>query len=677
MSSQSDDSSNPSLVKMIDDYQGDSSEIDLDQFDAISGSSDHGGVSIAGLPTDTGVGEVGVNSPAQNNGSGSFGNAWEASLFESLLLQIMKPDHLQAAFDGNVAASPFCDINDPTKSDIFSKVSPSGNSLLHVAASRGHMNIVELMTGKFPHLILEKNSKGDTALHVAVRVGKLNTVQKLVECAKQIPSTSSTNESLLKMKNNGGNTALHEALLVLVESKKGVDTLVSVARFLVTEDPEVSYHQNNASKSPLCLAVESGNKDILEYILKALPQNISVECLEGKSPVHVAIQRKKLDVLKIIKEQKEVLLDLRDEKGNTPLHCAASLGYSGGVRYLVEIKSDKALERNKEGFYPLHLACENGHVRVVQELLRKWPDPTELMGENGQSILHVAAKNGKEEVVRFLLKQDGIDNLINEKDKDGNTPFHLAALHHRSMVVASLLWDKRLNPDLLNNGDLTTYDICQANVPGKVLDQQIDENGGNLKASGNAIQKNSAIVNFNFRSKEFQKMTTLSILFMYHEFFRRWCIIRRHQHSSSITRWSGMKYRPQFRTQDLNNTINNLFVVAALLVGAAFAGSIQNPIKDERYDEYYYGMLNSYLLNTYITMNLSITAALTLCLALLLDTNLTLLLVSIAFLLLELAFAFVGCAFFAATILTILQYRLLLINYYYIYCYGVLSFVIA
>ena len=43
----------------------------------------------------------------------------------------------------------------------------------------------------------------------------------------------------MKMKNKGGNTVLHEALLLLVEPKKSVDTIVAVARYLVTEDPEL------------------------------------------------------------------------------------------------------------------------------------------------------------------------------------------------------------------------------------------------------------------------------------------------------------------------------------------------------------------------------------------------------------------------------------------------------
>ncbi|KAK1569165.1 hypothetical protein Q3G72_033336 [Acer saccharum] len=479
------------------------------------------------------------------------------------------------------------------------------------------------------------------------------------------------------MKNKGGNTVLHEALLLLVEPKKSVDTLVAVARYLATEDPEVSYHLNDITrKSPLCLAVESNNNDILDYILKALPYDDGslVECLEGESPVHVAIQRKKL-------EQKKVLLDQRDKNDNTPLHCASSLGYFEGVHYLVEINSDQAFERNKEGFYPLHLACENGHVRVVQELLRKWPDPTELMGDNDQNILHVAAKNGKEEVVRFLLKQDGLDKLINEMDENGNTPLHLAALHHHSIVVASLLLDKRSNPHLVNYHGLTAYGICQENMHGKVLDQPIDVNDGNLKASGNTDQKKSSEVKLKIRSNEFQKMITLSILYIYHDVFIRsksWCLLMYdefctkigcrtktcHRYSSSAsTRWSGMKiYGTQFRTQDLYKTLNNLFVVAALLVGVAFTGIVQMPIKDDKdgdndYNSVFdYGtVLNLYIDSIIITMNLSITAALTLCFALLLHTNLTLprILISIAFLLLELAFAFVGFAFFAATDLTV------------------------
>ncbi|KAI9170038.1 hypothetical protein LWI28_021529 [Acer negundo] len=353
----------------------------------------------------------------------------------------MKPAHFQAALDGDVNKSPFCDINDPNMSHIFYQVSPSGNSLLHAAASCGHVEIVELMARSFPLLILKKNRKGDTAVHVAVKAGKLNTVIKLVECAKQIPSTSNRNESLLRMKNKGGNTALHEALLLLVETKKSVDTLVDVARYLVTEDPEVSYHLNNITrKSPLCLAVELNNNDILEYILKALPY---------------------VDVIRLLRGTKRV--------------------------------------------YPLHLACENGHVRVVQKLLRKWPDPTELMGDNDQNILHVAAKNGKEEVVRFLLKQDGLDKLINEMDENGNTPLHLAALHHHSIVVASLLLDKRSNPHLVNHHGLTAYGICQENMYGKVLEQPIDVNDGNLKASGNTDQKKSSKVKLKIRSNEIQK----------------------------------------------------------------------------------------------------------------------------------------------------------------------------
>ena len=117
------------------------------------------------------------------------------------------------------------------------------------------------------------------------------------------------------------------------------------------------------------------------------------------------------------------------------------------------------------------------------------------------------------------------------------------------------------------------------------------------------------------------------MLYIYYEHFRRLRqIIRRHHHSS--TKMSHIKIKPPVQKQDLKNTINYLFVVAALIVGAAFSGALQIPCEsgngsssgssEEKKKE----ILRLYLLGNIITMNLSVTAAFSLFLALLIDTNL-------------------------------------------------------
>ncbi|TXG55183.1 hypothetical protein EZV62_020439 [Acer yangbiense] len=538
----------------------------------------------------------------------------------------MEPIHFEAATNGDVNKFPFCDIEREDLSEIFNKVSPSGNSLLHVASSSGHEEMTELIARNFPFLITKQNYEGNTALHLAVRAHKLNTVRILVILSKQNPNTST--DTLLTMKNDDGNTALHEAFFAIHASKKNVNTLVDLACYLVLIDPNVSCHQNNAGKSPLCMAVESGNKDILEYILNALPR----------------------DMLRIIKEEKEELLLLPDEEGNTPLHFAACMGYIKEVRYLLEIKSSNcAFERNNKGFYPLHLACGNGHIQVTKELFRKWPDPTELLCDKGQSILHVAAKSGKENVVRYLLKEKCTDKLVNKMDKNGNTPFHLAALHGHSMVVVALKRDKRSNVDILNYQGLTAYDIFKSNVFSK--DQQFDVNDRNLKASG--VKENSVEVDLknSEKPKQFQMMMTYSMLYMYLEFFPCWGITRHHHISTKISSFNRKMPIPK---QDVNNTINNLFVVAALIVGASFSGVLQVPYDGGKSTPNIDTMrLSFFLFYNITTMSLSVIAAFTLFLALSVDSNLATKLLSVAFFLLELALTFMACAFLWAMMIRI------------------------
>ncbi|KAK2651095.1 hypothetical protein Ddye_018584 [Dipteronia dyeriana] len=583
----------------------------------------------------------------------------------------MEPAHFEAAINGDVSKFPFCNIGREDLSEIFNKVTPSGDSLLHVTSSSGHEEMTQLIARNFPFLITKQNDEGNTALHLAVEAQKLNTVRAVIHISKQIPNTSTSTDTLLTMKNAEGNTALHEALFAILDaSKKNVDTLVEMACYLVLNDPNVTCHQNNAGKSPLYMAVESGNKDILEYILNSLPQGDALlQRLQGKSPVHVAIEHTNLDMLITIKEKKEDLLLLQDEEGNTPLHFAALKGYKKGVRYLLEIKRNWAFERNTNGFYPLHLACENGHVKVMKVLFRKWPDPAALFCNKGQSILHVAAKNGKDNVVRCILSEKGTDKLVNKMDKNGNTPSHLAALHGHSMIVVTLMCDKRSKTDLVNYQGLTTYDIFKSYIL-KMQDHRYDVNDRNLKAAEN-VEENSAevVLKSSEKFKRFQMMMTYSMLYIYYEHFRRRVRqIRRHHHNS--TKISHIKIKPPAPKQDLNNTINYLFVVAALVVGAAFSGALQSPSdggngsndasstapapsispKDEQNKD----LLLMFLYNNYLTMNLSVTAAFSLFLALLLDRNLKSILVSVSFLLLELALISMGTAFFAAMMLRLL-----------------------
>ncbi|KAK1568439.1 hypothetical protein Q3G72_024521 [Acer saccharum] len=567
----------------------------------------------------------------------------------------MEPAHFEAVLKGDVTCFPFCDINKQDLSEIFDKVSPLGNSLLHVASSSGQLHITKLIATNFTDLITKKNSEGDTALHFAVRAEEFGTMKELINSAKQAPSKSTAIDSLLKIQNHKGNTALHEALLVLMESKKRtstVDTLVvSMVCHLISTDPEVSYYLNNTDESPLYLAIKLGNKDILDYILRALPQTDRlIDKLKGRSPVHVAIKQKNLDILKVIKEQKEELLSLLDEEENTALHCAASIGDLEGVHYLLKIDSNgSVVKRNKEGLYPLHLACENGHVKVMKELFKKWPDATEFLCNKGRNILHFAAKSGNEIAVRCILNEKGMDKLVNKMDKDGNTPFHLAALHGHPMVVVALLWDKHLKPDLVNYRGLTAYDACKSSV--------LDENQRRIDGNLEAYEENSE------KANEFQKMMTLAILYMYHELYRRLCI-RCGRHYILSTKSSviikSIKSKGGLSKQELNNRIHYLMVVAALITGASFSGFLQMPFSGDRVNsnsaddwKKEYGFekwkLGSFMFANMLAMNLSITAALTLCLALLVDNNLAAILVWVAFVLLELALSTIGTAFWWAT----------------------------
>lgn len=161
-------------------------------------------------------------------------------------------------------------------------MSISGNSLLQ-AASFGSVDIAELVIDHFPFLLNRKNNLGDTALHVATKAKKLSVVKFLIDKSGKL-CPANDNDTLSQMKNHIGNTALHEAVKALFPD---------AVSCLFSANPRVSLNENG--ESPLHLAIETGDKEILEVLFKA--PSVYDELVGGpqeESPVYAAILKKRI-----------------------------------------------------------------------------------------------------------------------------------------------------------------------------------------------------------------------------------------------------------------------------------------------------------------------------------------------------------------------------------------------
>ncbi|KAF7848388.1 hypothetical protein BT93_L1993 [Corymbia citriodora subsp. variegata] len=221
-------------------------------------------------------------------------------------------------------------------------------------------------------------------------------------------SSGEDNNWILRRKNKHGNTALHEA--VLTRDACLVSHLLSI--YL-----EPVYWENADRKSPLYLALNTGNSNIFQILLS---YSLDPSRIEGLPPVHGAIARGQ---------------------------------YGPETEYL-------AREENMNGDLPIHVASKRGHVALINKLHGVSP----WLNGQGQTVLHVAAKYGRASTVRCILRHLDLGMLINERDDAGNTALHLAAIFSQPAALISLVWDERIDLFLLDYKGLTAFDIALDHV---------------------------------------------------------------------------------------------------------------------------------------------------------------------------------------------------------------------
>ncbi|KAI6672979.1 hypothetical protein NL676_000885 [Syzygium grande] len=194
---------------------------------------------------------------------------------------------------------------------VLGQFSPSWNTLLHVAAESD--DILRVVIDFVPdHLISWANSSGETPLHIAARAGQTGAVELLLAWA--------ADPTVL---DRSGNSPLHEAVR---------NCHYEVIRLLVSEDPNPLFHRNKESKSPWCVAIETGDLEVLKLLLEVsleilpdppVPDETVTPSSFGMPPAHVAILYRKMDMLTEMWNKMPVLL-IRGRGGHERKGCSTS-----------------------------------------------------------------------------------------------------------------------------------------------------------------------------------------------------------------------------------------------------------------------------------------------------------------------------------------------------------------
>ncbi|KAL0746388.1 hypothetical protein Bca101_028390 [Brassica carinata] len=174
--------------------------------------------------------------------------------------------------------------------------SDQGDSILHLAAGCGHVELVKIIASSWPFLLMERDSKYQLPLHVAARAGHISVVCALVQIVTFVSDKMSGEgmEGLnpYVLKNNDGDTALHLAMKC-----RSAQCILS----LVHAHPQAWFLANSKGISPLFIAIQEGLTAMVKSLLENSDNYGTDVQLEGrKDLVHVALKASNTDIIDVI-----------------------------------------------------------------------------------------------------------------------------------------------------------------------------------------------------------------------------------------------------------------------------------------------------------------------------------------------------------------------------------------
>ena len=362
-----------------------------------------------------------------------------------------------------------------------------GETLLHIYARNGYTGFVRFLINKNIPIDV-KNMASSTALHEAVRSGKVDTAILLIKSGADPNARDAS-----------GNTALH---LVMPEASRS--TLFSEL-LAAGAKPNI---KDNYGETPLHIAARIGmDENILQKLIEA-GADANERNKKGQTPLLLAIERNQIEQVKsLIKYGSDIHAEdtsgetaftraltlglpmvqtvitdgnsmYRDSNGCTPLHIAVLRKAPADIIYYLVERKSLVNTRDKAGNTALHIAAEQNY-REIGEILLAHNADIFYANVKGDSPLKLAMSlgGGREE---WMINS----HTISARDGAGNTPLHLSAEWKIIQMILYLL-DKGADINARNtNNETPLFSAVKSDSPEAI--RTLLGAGGGIKADINA-----------------------------------------------------------------------------------------------------------------------------------------------------------------------------------------------